>query len=72
MSVKFRLLASLITAFFMAVGMSFVMVAVNVGFVPAFPLAWLKGWAIGYMVSVPLSYFLPPRIQKLLKKKGVR
>jgi hypothetical protein len=72
MSIKFRLATSLITAFFMAACMSFVMVAVNIGFVPYFFFAWLRGWAIGYLVSVPISYFVPPAVQRFLKKRGLR
>jgi hypothetical protein len=42
MSRKFRLLTSLISAFFMAAAISFIMVAVNIGFIPNFIFAWLK------------------------------
>jgi hypothetical protein len=56
----------------MAAMMSFVMVAVNVGFNPQFLSAWLKGGTIGFLVSIPISYFLPPLVERLLEKIGIK
>lgn len=63
-----RILVALINAFCMSTLMSFVMCIINVGFGNHFIEAWLKGWIIAFAVAFPLSYILPPRIQKLVDK----
>jgi hypothetical protein len=54
-------------ALIMSVCMAFVMTAVNIGFGDNFLSAWLTGTAIGFVVSLPLSFFLPPFLQKIMK-----
>jgi hypothetical protein len=44
------------------------MALVNVGFSQILLFTWLRGWAIGFIVAFPLSYVLPPRLQKIVKK----
>jgi hypothetical protein len=48
--------------------MSFAMAAINVGLNRYFLAAWLSGWGIGFVVSLPFSFFVPSFIQKLMKK----
>ena len=72
MSIKIRILAALLTSFCISLVISFVMVLVNFGFGPTFLSAWLKGLIIGFVVSIPLSYFLPQLIQDVLQKAGVK
>jgi len=52
--------------------MSFAMTAINVGFNQVFLSAWLRGWPIGFCVALPLAYFMPPLIQKALRKAGLK
>jgi hypothetical protein len=52
----------------MSMCMSFAMTAINVGFNEQFAPAFLSGWGIGFIVSLPLSFFLPPSIQKIMQK----
>jgi hypothetical protein len=47
--------------------MAFVMTVINVGFGDNFVRAWLAGWGVGFVVSLPLSFFLPPFLQKVMK-----
>jgi hypothetical protein len=47
--------------------MAFVMTAINVGFGSNFVIAWVSGWGIGFVVSLPLSFFLPPLLQKMMQ-----
>jgi hypothetical protein len=47
--------------------MAFVMTAVNVGFGSMFVDVWLTGAGVGFIVSLPLSFFLPPLLQKIMK-----
>jgi hypothetical protein len=44
------------------------MAIINVGFNDLFLKAWLKGWAIGFLVSLPLSMLVPPAIMHIMKK----
>lgn len=65
-------LATFLSALFMSIGMSclmsFVMTAVNGGFTDDFVLHWLKGLAIGFVVSMPISLVFPPAISKLVNR----
>ncbi|MDR0997942.1 MAG: DUF2798 domain-containing protein [Treponema sp.] len=29
---------------------------------------WLASWGIGFVVSLPLSFFLPPFLQKIMER----
>jgi hypothetical protein len=48
--------------------MSLAMAAINVGLNAYFWAAWLSGWGIGFAVSLPFSFFVPPLIQKVMHK----
>jgi hypothetical protein len=54
-------------AVIMSMCMSFAMTVVNVGINQFFLNAWLIGWGIGFLVSLPFSFFVPPLIQKLMQ-----
>jgi hypothetical protein len=43
---------------------SFVLLALNLGFSNEFALAWLRSWAVGYMIVVPAILLLGPRLQE--------
>ena len=42
---------------------SFVLLALNLGFSNEFALAWLRSWAVGYMIVIPAILLLGPRLQ---------
>jgi hypothetical protein len=42
---------------------SFVILATNLGFSKEFALAWLRSWAIGYVIVIPAILLLGPRLQ---------
>lgn len=42
---------------------SFVLVAVNLGFPNGFALVWLRSWGLGYVVVVPAILLIGPRLQ---------
>ena len=42
---------------------SFVLLAVNLGFSNQFTSAWLRSWAIGYVIVVPAILLIGPRLQ---------
>ena len=55
------------TAIIMSACMSFTMIVVNLGFVPNLFSIFLRRWPIGFAVALPLSFILPPLVQKLIK-----
>lgn len=71
MSVKYRILAALVTSLLISMGMSFIMALLNFGIADGFLGVWFKGWGIGFIVSMPLSYLLPPIVQRFLNKRGI-
>jgi hypothetical protein len=42
---------------------SFVLIALNVGFSETFALIWLRSWAIAYVVVVPAILLIGPALQ---------
>jgi hypothetical protein len=42
---------------------SFVLLALNLGFSNEFALAWLRSWAVGYMLVIPAILLIGPRLQ---------
>ena len=56
-------------AFSLAMGMvttgiiSFVILALNLGFSNEFALAWVRSWAIGYVIVIPAILLIGPRLQ---------
>lgn len=71
MSQKQRIVQSIGMALIMSCCMSFVMAVKNMGFPPNFIAMWLPNALIGFLVAIPLSFFLPPVIQKWTKKLGI-
>jgi NhaP-type Na+/H+ and K+/H+ antiporter len=55
-------------AVFMSAAMAAVMVVINVGLNSHFFSAWLPSFGIGFVVSLPFAFFLPPLIQKVMMK----
>jgi len=45
---------------------SFVLIAINVGFGDKFLIAWLRSWAISYVLAVFSMLVIAPRIQFLV------
>ena len=56
-------------AFTLAMGMvttgiiSFVLLALNLGFSEDFALAWLRSWSVGYLIVIPAILLIGPRLQ---------
>ena len=42
---------------------SFVLLALNVGFSERFALTWLRSWGIGYVIVVPVILLIGPWLQ---------
>jgi hypothetical protein len=58
-------------AVIMSLFMSLAMAAINVGWNSHFWGAWLSGWGIGFLVSLPFSFFVPPLIQKVMRQLNI-
>ena len=61
-------------AFALSMGMvttgiiSFVLIALNVGFSQRFALAWLLSWGAGYALVIPAILLIGPRLQALIDR----
>ena len=42
---------------------SFVIIALNLGFSDRFALVWLRSWAVGYVIAIPAILMIGPRLQ---------
>jgi hypothetical protein len=42
---------------------SFVLLALNLGFSNEFALAWLRSWVVGYVIVIPAILLIGPRLQ---------
>lgn len=47
---------------------SFVLIALNVGFSPTFARTWLRSWALGYVLVIPAILVIGPRIQAVVDR----
>ncbi|MDR1307769.1 MAG: DUF2798 domain-containing protein [Treponema sp.] len=54
-------------ALIMSLCAAFAITAVNAGFGGRFTAEWLAGTAVGFIASLPLSFFLPPLLMKIMK-----
>jgi hypothetical protein len=66
MNVRQILFFGFCMATIMSMCMSLVMTAINVGFNHDFFRPWLMGWGFGFLASLPLSFILPPLLQKIM------
>ena len=62
---KFHLVFSIVMGAMMVLLMTFVITLVNVGWGENFLRMWMKAFGIGYVVAVPMIYFVAPLARKL-------
>ncbi len=59
-----RKIAFAVTMGIMTTGLiSFVLIALNVGFSDRFALLWLRSWALAYAIALPAILMIGPRLQ---------
>jgi hypothetical protein len=63
---KQRLAFALIMAMVTTAFISFALISLNLGFGDRFLGAWLRSWAISYVLAVLAMVFIAPRIQFLV------
>jgi hypothetical protein len=47
---------------------SFVLLALNVGFSEEFALKWLRSWVVGYVIVIPAILLIGPWLQALVER----
>lgn len=62
---KFHLVFSLVMGAMMIFLMTFVITLINLGLTDTFLRAWMKAFAIAYVVGVPVIFFLAPLARRL-------
>jgi hypothetical protein len=65
---KKRLVFAFTMGLFATCIISFVLVAVNLGFGPKFMFVWLRSWLIAYVIVIPLFLFVAPLVQLLISR----
>ena len=65
---KKRMAFALIMGIITTCIISFVLVAVNMGFTTNFLYAWFKSWIIAYIVVIPAIIFVAPILENKINK----
>ena len=60
---KQKILFALIMGLITTSIISFVLIAINVGFTDSFVMYWLRSWLVSYLLVVPSMLFIAPRVQ---------
>lgn len=47
---------------------SFILIALNIGFGERFLKIWIKSWAMAYVIVIPVILIVAPRVQKWVDK----
>lgn len=47
---------------------SFVLIALNLGFVQGFALTWIKSWSMAYLIVIPAILLIGPRLQAQIER----
>lgn len=71
MSRKQKVFQSVCMALIMSCCMSFVMTVKNIGFHSNLIAVWFPNAVLGFAVAIPLSFFVPSLIQKLMRSLGI-
>jgi ubiquinone/menaquinone biosynthesis C-methylase UbiE len=64
----FNVIFQILVAIIMSLFLSFFMIAVNVGFVPMFPLIWLRSFGLSLVVTLPISLVVVPVLRQGLSR----
>jgi hypothetical protein len=67
-SLKHRVVFSLIMGVITTGTISFTLIALNLGFTERFLRIWLKSWGVGYMVAIPAILILGPLVQRAVDR----
>ena len=45
---------------------SFTLISINIGYIPAFFNIWLKSWGLAYLVVIPAILIIGPLVERLV------
>lgn len=62
-SLKRKILSALLMGIVTTGIISFVLLALNLGFSKNFALTWLRSWGIAYVIVIPAILLIGPRLQ---------
>jgi hypothetical protein len=62
--IAFALMMGVVTSGFI----SFVLIALNLGFSERFPRIWLRSWGTSYFLAIPAILLVGPRVQALVDR----
>ena len=62
---------SIITALIVTSYMTFIIIAVNIGFVYDFVFIWLRSWLIAFIIATPSIHIIAPYIKEKANKKKI-
>lgn len=63
---KHRIAFALIMGLITTAIISFVLIAINIGFTERFLIIWFRSWSVSYVLAVSLMLLIAPRIQLLV------
>ena len=63
---KYKLTFALIMGMITTAIISFVLIAINLGFNERFLLAWVRSWSVSYVLAVSAMLLIAPRVQLLV------
>ncbi|MDL2261715.1 DUF2798 domain-containing protein [Methanimicrococcus sp. OttesenSCG-928-J09] len=61
-----QFLSNVVMSVFMSACMSLTMAIVNLGLGPHLLYAWARGWAISFLVALPLVCFIVPHLHSIV------
>lgn len=65
---KHRITFALIMGLITTAIISFVLIAINIGFGEKFLTAWLRSWSVSYVLAVSSMLLIAPRVQLLVNQ----
>ncbi|GAB4129419.1 MAG: hypothetical protein Fur005_29170 [Roseiflexaceae bacterium] len=65
---RFSSIQGMVTGFLMSLFMSGAMLLLSIGLVDGFLILWLRSFAIGFVVSIPIGLVLVPLTDRLLRR----
>lgn len=71
MTIKQRLIQNSILSIIMSAIMSLVMLALNGGIQSITLFLFFRGFIIGFLITMPIGYFLTPVIEKIITKNKI-
>lgn len=69
---KYKITFALIMGLITTSIISFVLIAINVGFSEKFIIIWLRSWSVSYVLAVTAMLVIGPRVQQLVNSLKIK